>query len=105
MDPEASGFVLGLLFGAAKVSIIGAVGFGVAWWRARARIRDLEAAQAQPSLTAERLDRLEQGLDYVASQLDRVVDGQSDLQRRLPPAPSTDGQFLPANTERPITPH
>src|SRR5215207_4349980 len=83
MDPELSGFALGLLFGAAKIMTIGTVGFGIAWWRARRRVRELEAAQQQPSLLEERLDRLEQGFDYSATQLDRLVEGQSELSRQL----------------------
>jgi hypothetical protein len=83
MDPQSSAFALGLLFGAAKVMTIGAVGFGIGWWRTRARLRALEAERSQPSLTEERLDRLEQGLDYMASQLDRLVEGQLELGRQL----------------------
>ncbi len=83
MDPQLSGFALGLLLGAAKVSAIAAVGFGIAWWRARARVRKLEAEQLQPVWTEERLARLEQGLDYAASQLDQLVRTQTELTQRL----------------------
>jgi hypothetical protein len=83
MDLALSGFALGLLFGAAKVLLIGTVGFGIGWWRTRRRLHVLEAQQARPSITDERLDRLEQGLDYLASQLDRLVAGQSELARQL----------------------
>ena len=41
MDP--SSFLLGALLVSAKALGIGAVGFGIAWWRARNRIRQLEA--------------------------------------------------------------
>ncbi|MGH7629509.1 MAG: hypothetical protein ACREOF_08960 [Gemmatimonadales bacterium] len=96
MDPELSGFALGLLLGAAKVGLIGTVAFGIAWWRARRRLRALEAEQTRPALTDERLEHLEQGIDYLASRLDRLVEGQSD------------GRQLSAGAARradPITPH
>ncbi|MGH7586594.1 MAG: hypothetical protein ACREMH_10130 [Gemmatimonadales bacterium] len=83
MDPALSGFALGLLVGAAKVFLIGTVGFGIAWWRTRRRLQVLEAEHARPSITDERLDRLEQGFDYLASQLDRLVEGQGELARQL----------------------
>ena len=98
MELALGGVALGLLIGAAKVLLIGTVGFGIAWWRAKRRIQELEALRAEPPLTDERLDRLEQNLDYLASQLDRVVQGQVDLVRQigaerrfgeLPPAPPT----------------
>ena len=59
MSPELTGFALGLLLGAAKVMTIGTIGFGIAWWRARKRVRVLEAdlqesEQLVDSLTGER---------------------------------------------------
>jgi len=83
MGPELSGFALGLLLGAAKVGLIGTVVFGIAWWRSRQRLRALEVEQARPALTEERLDHLEQGMDYLASQLDRVLDAQQQLGRQF----------------------
>jgi hypothetical protein len=83
MDP--SSFLLGVLVVSAKVLGIGAVGFGIAWWRARRRIRELEGERqpaAQPLL--DRIDRLENTLDAVAAALERLAAGQSELQRRLP---------------------
>jgi hypothetical protein len=100
MELALGGVALGLLLGAAKVLLIGTVGFGIAWWRARRRIHELEA-RAQPSLTDERLDRLEQNLDYLASQIDRVVQGQVELAREL----GTDRHFGELPPARPITPH
>jgi hypothetical protein len=95
MDPELSGFALGLLFGAAKVMTLGTIGFGIAWWRARRRLRELTRRQESSSaaVDAERLDRLEQGVEYLASQLDRLVTGQEALARRLD-APDTGRAFL-----------
>jgi hypothetical protein len=84
MDP--SSFLLGALAVSAKGLAIGAVGFGIAWWRARLRIRQLEAQlQLDPQQLEDRLDRLEGALDSVAATLDRLAAGQSELQRRLPP--------------------
>ena len=84
MDP--SSFLIGGLAVAAKALGIGAVGFAIAWWRARHRIRQLEAQrQVDPQLLEDRLDRLEGALDSVAVTLERLAAGQSELQRRLPP--------------------
>lgn len=84
MDPTS--VLLGALVVTAKVFGIGAVGFGIAWWRARNRIRQLEAErQLDPQPIRERLDRLEGALDSVAVALERLAAGQSELQRRLPP--------------------
>jgi len=100
MDPELSGFALGLLFGAAKVMTLGTIGFGVAWWRARRRAQELEQQLRLPSLEAERLDRLEQSLEYMASQLDRLVDGQAAVARHLTAAPPP-----PPRLPDVVTPH
>ena len=84
MDP--SSFLLGALVVTAKALGIGAVGFGIAWWRARHRIRQLEARrQLDPQQLEDRLDRLEGALDSVAAALERLSAGQGELQPRLPP--------------------
>lgn len=84
MDP--SSVLIGALAVTVKVLGIGALGFGLAWWRARARIRELEGRQRTDLRPLhDRLDRLEGSLDSVASALDRLAAGQSELQRRLPP--------------------
>ena len=49
IDPTLSGFALGLLLGAAKVGLIGTVGFGIAWWRTRRKLRRLEAELPDPA--------------------------------------------------------
>jgi hypothetical protein len=97
MDP--SSFLLGALAVSAKGFGIGAVGFGIAWWRARNRIRELETQrQIDPEELHDRMDRLEGSLDSVAATLERLAAGQSELQRRLPPpAPSSDAA-RPGNT-------
>jgi len=91
LDPTLSGFALGLLLGAAKVGAIGTVGFGIAWWRTRAKLRRLEAALPDPARLDERLANLEQLSDYSASKLDRLVEAQDALVRQLaaPPARGT----------------
>jgi hypothetical protein len=76
MDPTLSGFALGLLLGAAKVGILGTVGFGIAWWRARARLRRLESALPDPARLEERLANLEQIADYTAGQVNRLVEAR-----------------------------
>jgi hypothetical protein len=80
MEPELSGFALGLLFGAAKTLAITTVVFGVAWWRGRRRVHALEAELSRPALDAERLDRLEQSVEYMIGQLDRLGAGQRPLE-------------------------
>ena len=84
MDP--SSFLLGALLVTAKVVGIGAIGFGIAWWRATKRIRQLEAERrVDPQLLVERMDRLEGTLDSMAAAMERLAAGQSDVQRRLEP--------------------
>ncbi|MGH7522948.1 MAG: hypothetical protein ACREK8_01450 [Gemmatimonadales bacterium] len=87
MDPQLSAAAIALLFGAAKIGLIGTVGFAIAWVRARARIRTLEAAASHQiaGATDERLERLEQSVEYVVGQLDRIAETQHELQRQLPP--------------------
>ena len=83
MDP--SSFLLGALLVSAKVLGIGAVGFGIAWWRSNKRNRQLAGGrQPDPQTLLDRMDRLEGTLDSMAAALERLAAGQSD-QRRLPP--------------------
>jgi hypothetical protein len=83
VDPQLSGFALGLLLGAAKVGILGTIGFAIAWWRTRNKLRRLEAALPDPARLEERLTNLEQISDYSASKLDRLVEAQDALVRHL----------------------
>lgn len=83
MDPTLSGFALGLLLAAAKIGAIGTVGFGIAWWRTRKKLRHLESTLPDPAVLAERLANLEQMADYSASQIDRLNQSQDELNRRL----------------------
>ena len=90
MDPTLSGFALGLLLGAAKVGAIGTIGFGIAWWRTRAKLRRLESTLPDPARLEERLANLEQIADYTAGQVSRLVESQKAAPP-LPPAPTSDG--------------
>jgi hypothetical protein len=86
MDP--SSFLLGALVVSAKGLAIGAIGFGIAWWRARNRIQQLEAErQLDPRRLEDRLDRLDGALDSVGAALERLAEEQTELRRRLPPPP------------------
>jgi len=89
MDPTLSGFALGLLLAGAKVGLIGTVGFAIAWWRTRTRLKKLEATQPDPGRLEERLARLEELADYSASRMDRLVEGQSMLSEKLIERPRT----------------
>ena len=79
MDHQITGFALGLLLGAAKVGLVGTVGFGIGWWRARRRIKELEA---MPRLE-DRLTNLERTLDDTSNQLAELIEGQATLSRQL----------------------
>jgi hypothetical protein len=87
MDPTLSAAAIALLFGAAKIGVIGTIGFGIAWIRARGRLRTLEAAAAQQRSDGaeERVERIEQTMEYVVAQLDRIAEAQDELRRQLPP--------------------
>ena len=75
MDPELSAAAIGMLLGAAKIGLVGTVGFAIAWARSRAKIRALEAAAQQQH--DNRLLHLEQTVDYIAAQLDQVAEQQA----------------------------
>jgi hypothetical protein len=86
VDPQLSAAAIALLFGAAKIGLIGTVGFAIAWMRARSRIKALEEhalRQVAPGID-ERIDRIEQSVEYIASQIERVVEAQERAQQ-LPP--------------------
>lgn len=75
---------MGLLFGAAKVLAIGAVGFGIAWWRSRARVRELEAHAHEVPAIEERLERIERSLDYISAHFGRIAGSSEGEERALP---------------------
>jgi len=99
VDP--SSFLLGALLVSVKGLAIGGVGFGIAWWRARKRIRQLEdQRQLDPDPLIDRIDRLEGTLDSVAATLERLAMGQSELQRRLAPPTDPEGARPPSSPRR-----
>ena len=83
MDPQLSGFALGLLFAAAKVGAIGTVGFAIAWWRTHRRLRRLESDLPDPGRLDERLASLEQTTDYISARLADLADTQTLLLRHV----------------------
>ena len=107
MDPQLSGFALGLLFGAAKIGAIGTIGFAIAWWRTRRTLRHLEEVLPDPGVLEERLANLEQNSDYIGAKLAELGESQTRLLQQLNapallPEPSRrEGE----DTRPPITPH
>jgi len=86
MNPELTGFALGLLLGAAKIMTIGTVGFAIAWWRARRRVRELEAEAREAELEAagsDRIRQLEGSVAHLSAQLHQLLEAQSALTMRL----------------------
>lgn len=91
MSPELTGFLLGLLLGAAKLMAIGILGFGIAWWRARARIRALEAELLElgssSGADADRWRLVEQRMTDMARQLEQLTETHRLLAERVLPPP------------------
>lgn len=83
LDPQITGFALGLLLGAAKVGFVGTVGFGIGWWRSRNRVQQLEAAARDPGRLEDRLGHIEQSLDDTANQLAHLIEAQDRLSSHL----------------------
>lgn len=83
MDPQLSGFALGLLFGAAKIGAIGTIGFGIAWWRTRRKLQRLESALPDPGILEERLAALEQNSDYIGAKIAELGAAQHQVLRQL----------------------
>jgi hypothetical protein len=83
VDPQLSGFALGLLFAAAKVGAIGTIGFAVAWWRTRRKLQRFERELPDPGQLDERLANLEQHSDYIGARLSELADTQALLLRQL----------------------
>lgn len=87
-NPQLSAAAIALLFGAAKMGLIGTIGFAIAWFRARARIQKLESTTMHrfgPGWD-ERIDRIEQTVDYMAGQFDRIVEAHERSPQQLPPS-------------------
>lgn len=107
MDPQLSGFALGLLLGAAKVGFLGTLGFAIAWWRARGKLHRYEAELPDPARLEERLASLEQASAYTTAKLTQLVDAQAEVLRAL--GASREPALLPRSPAdadaRPVTTH
>ena len=73
MDPQLSGFALGLLFAAAKVGAIGTIMFAIAWWQTRRKLQRFEQALPDPGRLDERLASLEQTTDYIGAKVSELA--------------------------------
>jgi hypothetical protein len=110
VDPQLSGFALGLLVAAAKVGAIGTIGFAIAWWRTRRKLQHLEQTLPDPGQLNERLAGLEQTNDEIGARLSELADTQAFLARQLGtvidrsvlPRP---GRDEPGDPTTPRTPH
>jgi hypothetical protein len=107
MDPQLSGFALGLLFGAAKIGAIGTIGFAIAWWRTRRKLQRLEGALPDPGVLEERLANLEQNSDYIGAKLTELGETQTRLLQQLgsPVRLAEPVRREGEDTRPPITPH
>ncbi len=110
MDPQISGFLVGLIFGAAKVGFIGTIGFALAWWNLRRKYQRLERQLPEPGQIEERLANLEQTTDFIGARLADLVDTQAQLVRQLNEAAErgrlpAGGREAPGELETPPTPH
>jgi hypothetical protein len=107
VDPQLSGFALGLLFGAAKIGAIGTIGFAIAWWRTRRKLQRLERALPDPGVLEERLANLEQNSDYMGAKLAELGETQTRLLEQLgsPPRLTEPSRHEGEDTRSPITPH
>ena len=64
---EPTSVLLGVLIASTKGLAFVALGFGIAWWRARTRIAKLEASLPQADELGDRLTQLESSLDYTTN--------------------------------------
>ncbi|HEY7681746.1 MAG TPA: hypothetical protein VH879_03805 [Gemmatimonadales bacterium] len=107
MDPQLSGFALGLLFGAAKLGAIGTVGFAIAWWRTRRKLRHLESVLPDPGVLDERLASLEHNADYIGAKMAELGEAQNQVLRQLGGVPrlADPARLEEEEVQLPSTPH
>jgi hypothetical protein len=103
-DHIVAEYVAGIL-GLLAVGFLGTtVGFAVAWMRARERAVRAEHTRAEPADAAARFERIEQAIDAVAVEVERVGEAQrfqsALLAERVGVAPAR-----PAAPARVVTPH
>lgn len=92
IDPQVA-FALGALVATLKGVGIAAIGAGIAWWRARRRVRELEGqltAALHASGSAE-LEQLQQSIDQLGAQFRMLAEDQRAIVRRLPAGQAPDG--------------
>jgi hypothetical protein len=107
MDPQLSGFALGLLFGAAKLGAIGTIGFAIAWWRARRKLHHLESVLPDPGVLEERLASLERNSDYIGAKMAELGEAQNQILRQLGGTPrlADPARLEQEGVRPPSTPH
>jgi len=108
VDPQLSGFALGLLFAAAKIGAIGTIGFAFAWWRTRRKLQHLEQTLPDPGRLDERLATIEQATDFIGVRLSELADTQALLTRQLNASfdhPALPGREDLTDPQAPRTPH
>jgi hypothetical protein len=95
-------FILGALVASTKGLALVAIGFGIAWWRTRSRLRRLEGGQSPvPADLEQRLDRLESSLEFMGATLDRLAAGQEQFRRGLA-SPAPGRPLLTAHDRDPV---
>lgn len=86
--------------------LLGIVGFAAAWLRARERAIRAELSRGRPAAeaTAQQLDRLQQAVDAIAVEVERISEGQRFTAKLLADrgAAPVERSRLPGQS---ITPH
>lgn len=70
-----------------------AIGFGVAFFFVRGELKRLRRDQPRPSLKDDRMDRLEQAVDAIAGEVERLAQSQHFTSRLL--ADRSEGDVSP----------
>ena len=98
MDMADLMIMTGMFFGATLP-----VGFGVAWYQNRQRVRELEARLRGTDDTSEsRIEAVERSVEALADQMEQLASGQEFLNRlltkqleRMPSAPPPPSAITP----------